>query len=198
MQFNKLINRYLKEEDEAPSREDRIKALSNLEDPEDRAQREREAEREAYKQYWQRREEQERQEGETRRQEAQRRDEEQKRKDHEYLFNKWSNPIFQRVTRDHVINNEPGGEYSIEFRGAYGIIYEVWYNRGTIDDIDEAINDWEVASVVVNLKRVFGENYYVVIRKEQAPEEYEYAEDEAYEKVLEEEYKRLRDEWDGQ
>ena len=72
MQFNKLINRYLKEEDEAPSREDRIKALSNLEDPEDRAQREREAEREAYKQYWQRREEQERQEGETRRQEAQR------------------------------------------------------------------------------------------------------------------------------
>ena len=32
MKFNKLINRYLKEEDEAPSREDRIKALSNLED----------------------------------------------------------------------------------------------------------------------------------------------------------------------
>ena len=32
MQFNKLINRYLKEEDEAPSREDRIKALDNLED----------------------------------------------------------------------------------------------------------------------------------------------------------------------
>ena len=32
MRFNKLINSILKEEDEAPSREDRIKALSNLED----------------------------------------------------------------------------------------------------------------------------------------------------------------------
>jgi hypothetical protein len=31
MQFNKLINSILKEEDEAPSREDRIKALDNLE-----------------------------------------------------------------------------------------------------------------------------------------------------------------------
>jgi hypothetical protein len=31
MQFNKIINKYLKE-DEDPSREDRIKALSNLED----------------------------------------------------------------------------------------------------------------------------------------------------------------------
>jgi len=33
MQFNKLINRYLKEEEEAPTREDRIKALDNLDIP---------------------------------------------------------------------------------------------------------------------------------------------------------------------
>ena len=34
MQFNKLINSILKEEDEVPTREDRIKALDNLERPE--------------------------------------------------------------------------------------------------------------------------------------------------------------------
>jgi hypothetical protein len=44
MQFNKLINSILKEEDEAPSREDRIKALDNLEDPY-AAERNREEER---------------------------------------------------------------------------------------------------------------------------------------------------------
>ena len=166
MQFNKIINKYLKE-DEAPSREDRIKALDNLEDPY-AAERNREEERR-----------------------------------HKWLQNarkKWSSPLFPRVTIDDIINNEPGGNHSIEFGHWDDAQYTAEYNCGEInwDGEDTEIEDWEVVSITANLKNIFGENYYVIISKERNPQEYNHLEYTAYEKVVEREGKRLRDNWDGQ
>jgi hypothetical protein len=177
MQFNKLINRYLKEEDEQPSRADRIEALNNLEDPyaAEQAQKERAQLK------------------------ARQEEEERKQKWLQNARNKWSSPLFPRVTLDDI-NNVPWGEYSIDIGYWNDVLYTVEYNRGKIWvwGEDSEIEDWEVVSIRANLKNIFGEDYYVIISKERNPDEYERLENKAYEEVVEKEGERLRDNWDGQ
>jgi len=187
MQFNKLINSLLGEE--GPSREDRINAMDNLGDP-------YAAERRRRKKY----DEEQAQLKEKARLESLRQEEERRQKWLQGARNKWSSPLFPRVTIDDIINNEPGGNHSIEFGHWDDAQYTAEYNCGEInwDGEDTEIEDWEVVSITANLKNIFGENYYVIISKERNPIEYERLEYKAYKEVVEREGKRLRDEWDGQ